>query len=527
MSARLGSVSARLVSRFGCAASALALALVMGPNQVAAAAGAAGAAPVLARGTHIYGPSAKDVTLHDGAGKLIKSLPFASLSQTELAPATYEVRLTLPAGESVELPPCSGASRVSATVNGKNVLLSDPGPVVTRVPEVPSTKGARAALHAGTSKDAMAEPAARTEKAPIAVTIRFSVSAYERRIACGYAPRSGLAQETSEELRTLRFDSRGAGKCQGACTPGKAIVFIPRGHDSAKPGAVLVGVHPWNGSIWTYAAYQELLAAAQQHDVVLLFPSGLGNSLYTANAETEVLAALEALGQALPVDATRVSIWGASMGGAGATTIGFHHPDRFATITSFFGDAKYDLAGYVRGILPTEAAAHKVNPLDAIENARHVPVWLIHGENDKTSPIKQSEMLYAALSERSYRVRFDRDKNAGHDGALVAKHAADVVRLAASAKAPRFPSRVSLKLVRPEDQEAYGVRVERSKANDDAVLDIERTGAGNVVIHAAVNVARITLANEAMSAGSANARGAERPTAVDYKGTAVTLKWVP
>ena len=28
--------------------------------------------------------------------------------------------------------------------------------------------------------------------------------------------------------------------------------------------------------------------------------------------------------------ARRVSIWGASMGGAGATTVGFHHPDRFA-----------------------------------------------------------------------------------------------------------------------------------------------------------------------------------------------------
>lgn len=463
-----------------------------------ATADAHAAAPTLARGNHVYGPAAKEVTLHDAKGALLKTLPFAHLSTTELAPATYEVRFSLPAGESVELPPCSGTSRIAATLLGKKLALSGPGPLVVKVPR------------------------AATDKTDIAVTMKFTVSPYEKRIACGYAPRSGLAQDTSEEIRELRFDSAAAGKCHGACTPGKAVVFVPRGHDPAKPASVLLGVHPWNGSIWTYAAYQELLAAAQERDVVLLFPSGLGNSLYTADAETEVLAALDALGQTLPVDPRRVSLWGASMGGAGATTIGFHHPDRFATITSFFGDAKYDLSGYVRGILPTEAAAHRVNPIDAVENTRHVPVWLIHGENDKTSPIVQSELFFAALGERSYRVRFDRDKTAGHDGALVAKHAAELVKLAAGARAPQFPSRVSLKLVRAEDGGAYGVRIERQKPGVDAVLDIELTSAGKLLVHAAANVASVALTN-----GALGARADQRATSVDYKGSVIPLKWAP
>ena len=59
-----------------------------------------------------------------------------------------------------------------------------------------------------------------------------------------------------------------------------------------RPSALLVGLHPWNGGIWTYAAYAELLREAQAKDVVLLMPSGLGNSLYSDHAEGEVLAAI-------------------------------------------------------------------------------------------------------------------------------------------------------------------------------------------------------------------------------------------
>ena len=55
------------------------------------------------------------------------------------------------------------------------------------------------------------------------------------------------------------------------------------------------------------------------------------------------MRAMAALAARVAVDPHRVSIWGASMGGAGATTIAFHRPDRFAGVTSFFGDSEYDL----------------------------------------------------------------------------------------------------------------------------------------------------------------------------------------
>jgi len=376
-----------------------------------------------------------------------RSISWADLSATRLDEGAWRVRFVAPAADAIEIPPCAGRGRVSVA----GTTYAPPlGPFVVR--------------------------------ASGAVEMEIQVSAYEHRIACGYAPRAGSTSDVRD----------------GLTTDGRAVVFVPRGHDTKSAGAVLVGLHPWDGSIWTYANYTELLEAAQKRDIVLLFPSGLGNSLYTRAAEEEVMRALASLESAIAVDPQRVSIFGASMGGAGATTIGFHHPDRFATITSLFGDSKYDLSTYVRSILPTPAAAHLVNALDVVDSVRHVPVWLVHGDADRVSPIEQSAMLARALEKLHYAVRFDRVSGAGHEGALVAKNAAEIVERAATMKAPQHPARVTFSSVRDEDVEAYGVKITRAGPGD-AFIDVE-IHAGAVTVHAARNVREILLRKGALGA---------------------------
>lgn len=405
-------------------------------------------------------PAAVELAGPSGA----RTIAWADLSTTRLEPGRYVARWTAPAASAIEVPPCAGRRRV--TIAG-TPYAPPPGPFV-----LAKAGGARA------------------------VEIELDVSPYERRVACGFAPRAGAASDTREGLGALAF---------GSPEPlgGRAAVFVPRGHDAKAPAAVLVGLHPWDGSIWTYAAYAELLDAAQKADVVLLFPSGLGNSLYTRAAEEEAMRASAALAAVVAVDPQRVSIWGASMGGAGATTIGLHRPDRFATVTSLFGDSQYDLATYVRAILPTPAAAHAVDSLDLAPNARHVPVWLIHGEADRVSPVEQSARLARALEKLGYAPRFDRVPGAGHEGALVARNAAAIVRRAAAARAPEHPARVTFASAREEDVSAYGVRVVRA-APGDAFVDVE-LAAGVVRVLAARNVKEIVLAK-----GALGATGAER-----------------
>jgi pimeloyl-ACP methyl ester carboxylesterase len=349
------------------------------------------------------------------------------------------------------------------------------------------------------------------------VVLRIRVSPYEQRIACGERPEVGPATRTLEGLGRLRFASPA-----GARGGGEALVFIPPGHDARKPGALLVGLHPWNGSMWTYASYDALFESARANDVVLLMPSGLGNSLYTADAEDEVLRAIDALEGQVAIDASRVSIWGASMGGAGATTIAFHHPDRFAAVISFFGDSQYDLSTYVHAILPDEAAAHRVNALDIADNARALSVWLIHGESDRTSPIRQSTILASALSQRGFDVRFDRVPGAGHAGALVARFVGEVVARAAIARIPAG-ARVTYRSVRAGDVAAYGVRFVKKTPRGDAYVDVQRRSDG-VHVLAAEGVTSIRLTPGALG----TAHDTPPPLMVDAAvpgGAGVDIRW--
>jgi pimeloyl-ACP methyl ester carboxylesterase len=348
------------------------------------------------------------------------------------------------------------------------------------------------------------------------LTVAVKVSSYERRVACGERPRVGVVVTTREGLGLLQFASP-----HGARGGGQAVVFVPHGHDFTKPGPVLVGLHPWNGTMWTYASYAQQLREAQARDVVLLMPSGLGNSLYTEDAEDEAMRAIDALGEVVAIDPRAVSIWGASMGGAGATTIGLHHPDRFASVTSFFGDSKYDLSTYVRAILGDEAGAHRVNALDVVDNARHVPVWLVHGDDDKVSPIRQSEMLATALAERGFAVRFDRVPRMGHAGALVAAFAARVVDTAADARVPAAVDRVTYRSVRASDVGAYGVRITRASAQGDAFVDVQ-AGADGVRVRAHAGVVAIALARGALGTSG------ESPPAIRVDdGAPLAVTWDP
>ncbi|HEY1955865.1 MAG TPA: prolyl oligopeptidase family serine peptidase [Polyangiaceae bacterium] len=401
---------------------------------------------------------------------------FASLSRTKLDPGPVTIRATAPGDRrGVEIPECS--HRGAVTIDGTRYAPSD-GPFVVRL---------------------------SPRETPHTIEIELRASEYERRVVCGDPIRAGALTETRDGLRTIDFASPREDVLRGG---GRAVVYVPPGHDASKPAALLVGVHPWNGDAWTYAAYAELLAAARAHDVVLLMPSGLGNSLYTEHAENEVMRAIAAAEREVAIDPRRVSIWGASMGGQGATTIGLHRPDRFAFIASYFGDAKFDLASYVRSILPTEEAAHRVNPIDVIDNARWVPIWLIHGDADRTSNVHESDALAASLRMHGYAVRYDRPSGRGHEGLLVAEHIADVVARAADARVPEHPAHVTFRSVRPSDDRAYGVRILRS-GNGDAFVDVEQIR-GRVVVHAASGVRAIVLEPGAL--------GAARGAPVDLEG---------
>jgi len=414
---------------------------------------------------------------------------WGALATTDVPPGTHWVTFPVEAGKTaVGLPVCAGRKRV--LVDGVETRTRS-GPVFLDMP---------------------------ADGHEHRVAMELDVSGYEHRIACGSPPVVGSRDDATDGLHLLAFASPHADG-----DGGRAVVYVPAGHATRRPGALLVGLHPWNGGIWTYAAYEPLLEAARANDVVLLMPSGLGNSLYTAGAEDEVLRAIDALEELVAVDPDRVTLWGASMGGAGATTVGFHHPDRFAAIVSLFGDSKYDLATYVRSVLHDGRGAHLVNALDVVDNARNVPVWLIHGEEDHVSPIQQSAMLARALAAMRFDVTFDRVPGAGHEGRVVSAFAARIVERAARVRRASVPARVSYWSVRPTDVRAYGVRLTRARASGDAFFDLERVG-DTVHLRSATSVRALALPR-----GAFGFAPGETPAIVidDPRAHGVAIAWDP
>lgn len=399
-----------------------------------------------------------EVGVKNGPGRAVR---WASLSEPK-KPDLYTIRFRTRA-EAVAIPHCNGRERIIVDGAARGEPRAK-GPVVVRL------DGA--------------------DEHEVAVDVRAST--YEKRVACSGPIVAGVPVKSTDGVSLIRFSSPQADKGGG-----EAVVFVPGGHDVNKPAALLVGTHPWNGSPWTYAAYEELLDEAGKLDVVLLMPSGLGNSLYVADAEDEVMRAIDAVHKHVAIDDARVSIWGASMGGAGATTIGFHHPDRFAFIASYFGDSRYDLTTYVRGVLGGEEGARRVNALDVLENARHVPVHLVHGEIDRSSPVAQSTMLYDAMKKAGFTVSFDRVTDMGHEGPLVVRFIRSIVEEAAAHVAPRRPSRVSYRSVRPSDTSAYGITITKRAPDQDAFVDLEGRD-GKLHVLAASGISRVTLATDAL-----------------------------
>jgi hypothetical protein len=156
----------------------------------------------------------------------------------------------------------------------------------------------------------------------------------------------------------------------------------------------------------------------------------------------------------------------------------------------------------VRAILPDESAAHLVNALDVVDNARYLPVVLVHGEDDRTSPIRQSEVLARAMRERGFTVRFERLPRYGHSGALVARFLREVVDLAVTARTPVSPARVTFRSTRTSDTGAYGVRLERAMPHGDAFVDVERCDDA-VHVRRAEGVRAISLAPGALGTSAA------------------------
>ncbi|MDX1966701.1 MAG: alpha/beta hydrolase-fold protein [Planctomycetaceae bacterium] len=112
---------------------------------------------------------------------------------------------------------------------------------------------------------------------------------------------------------------------------------------------------------------------------------GRTNNAYRWAGEVDVFEALGATRRLFPVDEQRVTLWGFSMGGAGAWHLGLHYPDKWSSVGAGAGFS--DTVKYLNLKEPLSPLHHRlVRIYDGVEytlNAANIPIIGYGGELDK------------------------------------------------------------------------------------------------------------------------------------------------
>ena len=126
-------------------------------------------------------------------------------------------------------------------------------------------------------------------------------------------------------------------------------------------------------------------------------PSNLGEL-----SEKDVMNVLELMRKDFNVDQRRIYLAGQSMGGAGALFLGIKHRDIWAAVAAS--------APAIRAQLHTP---------DELEQARDMPIILVHGDADPGVPVEQSRAWAAKMKSLNMTFEYHELRGAGHSDAIV------------------------------------------------------------------------------------------------------------
>jgi len=150
-------------------------------------------------------------------------------------------------------------------------------------------------------------------------------------------------------------------------------------------------------------------------DAFVLAPFAYGNSGYRDFGESDVLDLIAWAKRTYPIDDSRVSITGPSMGGTGTAALALHRADLFSSAAPLCGYHSYylrnDIAGKARQPWETELMDHRSNSQWA-ENGSYLPLWIVHGTQDK--PTRNSGVLIERYQRLGYSL-LEEHPEAGHN----------------------------------------------------------------------------------------------------------------
>ncbi len=200
-----------------------------------------------------------------------------------------------------------------------------------------------------------------------------------------------------------RSEQLAAGSTPWRTAPGRTIVgYVSRIDGSVQPYALSVpeGVDPKSGTRWPLhvklhgrgGTRNEIRFVNEHHgkplpagqDWIQIDVFGRTDNAYRFAGETDVFEAIKDVSRRFRIDEQRVTLWGFSMGGAGAWHLGLHHPSKWSSVGP--GAGFVDFYDYQKQTERRPSHQHRTlhiyDALDYALNAFNVPVCTYGGEFD-------------------------------------------------------------------------------------------------------------------------------------------------
>lgn len=177
-------------------------------------------------------------------------------------------------------------------------------------------------------------------------------------------------------------------------------VFVPTAYDAKKPTPLVIGLHGMGGNESSlFTGYEgTLLREAERKGFLVAAPKGRATtSMYRGTAEKDVLDVLAEVRRDYNVDPRRIYLMGHSMGGYGTWSVAMNHPDLFAALGPIAGGG---------------------NP-SGMEKIKHIPQFIVHGDNDPTVNVSQSRSMVEAGRKAGATIEYIEVKGGGHGNVVI------------------------------------------------------------------------------------------------------------
>jgi predicted peptidase len=198
-------------------------------------------------------------------------------------------------------------------------------------------------------------------------------------------------------------------------------VYVPREYRPSTAWPIILALHGAgergnDGLLQTQVGLGSAIRRhADRYPAIVVFPQRSPNATWQDFGATLALAALDRSIAEFKTDPSRVYLTGLSMGGNGAWYLAYRNPDRFAALVVVCGFVS-GRTGASGSSYAAIAPASASDPFGEVaQRVARLPIWIFHGDADKSVPVEESRNMAAALKAIGANVQYTELPGVGHN----------------------------------------------------------------------------------------------------------------